>query len=258
MLATSRTPYGPNLLARLLAAKSGQYIEDCAKAAWVLNGEGLIDDAGMAYLVPVIEHQREVTGAAQSSKSRSAARWAPHSRPAIPPATRKASWLRRRSLAKDCVIPTFLAKLFTVSKLAVLAVIAGAVIDDGCSNMSLPEIAARAGVGCTTARYAIREASRMGLISVQENRCNTNWNRPNTIRIIAKRWLDWLNGHRKARARKTSNNHSPETPRSTPLRNRIPTVEKNRLELGNVPPRPASAHADPPVVDLGSDPRLEL
>lgn len=250
MLATSRTPYGPNLLARLLAAKSAQHIEDCAKAAWVLNGEGLIDDGEMAYLVPVIEHRRQVTSSVQGPKYGSANRRLPHLRAAIPPAKRQASWLRRRSLAKDCVIPTCLAKLFTVSKLAVLAVIARAVIDDGSSNMSLPEIAARAGVGCTTARYAIREASRMGLISVRENRCNTNWNRPNTIRIIAKRWLDWLSGHRKARARNMSNNPSPNSPLATSLRNLIPTVDKNRFKLGNAAPRPASGHADPPTFGM--------
>lgn len=119
-----------------------------------------------------------------------------HCRPTIPSHKRAASWFRRRGLAKDCIIPTCLARAFTVSKLAVLSVIARAVMDRGQSTMSLPEIAARAGVGCTTARYAIRDAARMGLISVSENRVNGFWNRPNTIKIVCGRWLRWL----KARA----------------------------------------------------------
>jgi hypothetical protein len=51
--------------------------------------------------------------------------------------------LRRRALA-NCIIPTCIAGRLTISNIAVLSVIAGAVIDHGQSNMSLPELAARA------------------------------------------------------------------------------------------------------------------
>ena len=182
MLAT-RTAYGPNLLTRLLSARTQQQVDDCAKAAWVLNGEGFIADDEMEYLAPVIEHQRKsISVGIRVARATECVR---HRRPAIPSNKRASSWLRRRSVAKDCIIPTCLAQAFTVSKLAVLSVIARAVADRGQSNMSLPEIAARAGVGCTTARYAIRDAARMGLISVSENRINGFWNRPNTIRIVS-------------------------------------------------------------------------
>ncbi|MBX4373161.1 hypothetical protein K4G95_23230, partial [Mycobacterium tuberculosis] len=70
--------------------------------------------------------------------------------------------------------------------------------------MSLLEIAARAGVGCTTARYAIRDAAKMGLISVSENRINGFWNRPNTIRIVCGRWLRWLKVCAASRAQKSA------------------------------------------------------
>ena len=60
MLVASPAAYGPNLLSRLLAARTLQQIDDCAKSAWILNGEGLVDDREMAYLAPVIEHQRQV------------------------------------------------------------------------------------------------------------------------------------------------------------------------------------------------------
>ncbi|MGJ7042238.1 hypothetical protein J2Y63_005520 [Shinella sp. BE166] len=222
MLATIRTAYGPNLLVRLLAAGTHQEVDECAKAAWVLNGEGLIADEEMEYLAPVIEHRRMSIGTgARASRTNGYAR---HCRPAIPLQKRAACWLRRRGLAKDCIIPTCLAQAFTVSKLAVLSVIARAVMDHGQSTMSLPEIAARAGVGCTTARYAIRDAARMGLISVFENRSNGFWNRPNTIRIVCGRWLRWLKGRAASRAQKLTRPAGRDY-LGTPLRNLIPTIE---------------------------------
>lgn len=231
-----RTVYGPNLLARLLAAGTHQQVDECAKAAWVLNGEGLIADAEMEYLAPVIEHQRKSISARICVGRKT--RYARHDRPAIPLQTRASAWLRRRALAKDCIIPTCLARTFTVSKLAVLSVIVRAVMDRGQSNMSLPEIAARAGVGCTTARYAIRDAARMGLISVSENRINGFWNRPNTLRIVCPRWLRWLKARSAHRGQKTT---SPSDCgyRSTPLRNLIPTVDISRFGIdAELKPKP--------------------
>ncbi|WP_421590474.1 hypothetical protein [Shinella sp. M27] len=226
MLATIRTAYGPSLLARLLVADTQQQVDECAKAAWVLNGEGLIADDEMEYLAPVIEHRRMSIGTgARAARTNGCAR---HCRPAIPLHKRAACWLRRRGLAKDCIIPTCLAQAFTVSKLAVLSVIARAVMDRGQSTMSLPEIAARAGVGCTTARYAIRDAARLGLISVSENRINGFWNRPNTIRIVCVRWLRWLNERAAYRAQKSTRS-TGRNYFGTPLRNLIPTIEITRF-----------------------------
>ena len=223
MLATIRTAYGPSLLARLLAAGTQQQVDECAKAAWVLNGEGLIADEEMEYLAPVIEHRRKSIGA--GPRAAQAKHCARHCRPVIPLQKRAACWLRRRGLAKDCVIPTCLAHAFTVSKLAVLSVIARAVMERGQSTMSLPEIAARAGVGCTTARYAIRDAARMGLISVSENRVNGFWNRPNTIRISCGRWLRWLKARASYSPARKSAGRATADGQSTPLRNLIPTIE---------------------------------
>lgn len=228
MLATIRTAYGPNLLTRLLSARTQQQVDDCAKAAWVLNGEGFIADDEMEYLAPVIEHQRKsISVGIRVARATECVR---HRRPAIPSNKRASSWLRRRSVAKDCIIPTCLAQAFTVSKLAVLSVIARAVADRGQSNMSLPEIAARAGVGCTTARYAIRDAARMGLISVSENRINGFWNWPNTIRIVCGRWIRWLKARSAYRLQKPSDPPGCGYP-GTPLRNMIPMIDIKRFTL---------------------------
>lgn len=231
MLAASPTAYGPNLLARLLAARTLNQIDECAKSAWILNGEGLVGDHEMEYLAPIIEHQRKAIRSEHPFRRQHgdrlplAAARLDHRRPSIPEDKRAAAWRRRRALAKDCVIPTSVAVRFTISKLAVLSVIARAVMVGGKSNMSLPEIAARAGVGCTTARYAIRDALRMGLISVSENRTNGHWSRPNTIRIVCGRWLRWLKGRRGFSALKKSVGRTTVVCLRTPLRNLIPTIE---------------------------------
>lgn len=246
MLAASPTAYGPNLLARLLAARTLQQIDDCAKSAWSLNGEGLLGDNEMEYLAPIIEHQRNAirtrppfwrqpTGRRTLATTRSV-----HRRPAIPDSKRAAAWLRRRTLAKNCIIPTCIAGRLTISKLAVLSVIARAVIDHGHSNMSLPEIAARAGVGCTTARYAIRDAVRMGLIRVSENRVNGLWSRPNTISIVCGRWLRWLRGRPKK-----SDGRLIAHCFATPLRNLIPTIEILRFTLRGTFQQGAIGRASP-------------
>lgn len=247
MLAASPTAYGPNLLARLLAARTLQQIDDCAKSAWSLNGEGLLGDNEMEYLAPIIEHQRNAirtrppfwrqpTGRRTLATTRSV-----HRRPAIPDSKRAAAWLRRRTLAKNCIIPTCIAGRLTISKLAVLSVIARAVIDHGHSNMSLPEIAARAGVGCTTARYAIRDAVRMGLIRVSENRVNGLWSRPNTISIVCGRWLRWL----RERPKKSDGRLITHC-FATPLRNLIPTIEIIRFTMRSTVNLRCGGAANPP------------
>lgn len=231
MLASTPTAYGPNLLARLLAARTLQQIDDCAKSAWILNGEGLVDDREMAYLAPIIEHQRKAIRAQPRLQAHPIGHIRPtavkpaHRRPSIPAERRATSWVRRRSLAKNCIIPTCIAGRLTISKLAVLSVIARAVMEHGKSNMSLPEIAAHAGVGCTTARYAIRDAMRMGLISVSENRINGFWSRPNTIRIVCGRWLRWLKERMGFSPRRKSGDGTAVDYFGTPLRNLIPTIE---------------------------------
>ncbi|GEC35513.1 hypothetical protein N181_28060 [Sinorhizobium fredii USDA 205] len=244
MLATTRTVYGPNLLARLLDVRTLQEIDACAKAAWVLNGEGLIGDDEMEYLAAIIEHQRKAIRTNMPSQGTTANRDRTprarhhHRRAAIPAEKRSASWTRRRALAKECVIPSSIAALFTVSKLAVLSVIARAMLEKGSSNMSLPEIAARAGVGCTTARYAIRDAMRLGLITVTENRVNSTWNRPNTIRIICGRWLKWIAGHLHLKPQNKRGCVGRSAALKTPLTNLSPTLKMNII---NAPEKPGKA-----------------
>jgi predicted transcriptional regulator len=89
-------------------------------------------------------------------------------------------------------MPPHLAANFTTGELASLRIVADEVKAHGSCARTLPEIAARAGVGISTARNAIREASRLGIVTVEERRRHGKPNLANVVRIISVEWLAWL------------------------------------------------------------------
>src|SRR3954463_10842733 len=99
---------------------------------------------------------------------------------------------RRRHLAASGPMPPALACKFTVSELAVLRIIGDEVRQHGCCDRCVDELAARAGVCRRMVQNAIREAARLGLVTVEERRREGRRNLPNVIRIIAKEWTSWL------------------------------------------------------------------
>src|SRR3954470_9675044 len=99
---------------------------------------------------------------------------------------------RRRHLAASGPMPPALACKFTVSELAVLRIIGDEVRQHGQCDRCVDEIAARAGVCRRMVQNAVREAARLGLLTVQERRREGRCNLPNVIRIISKEWSSWL------------------------------------------------------------------
>src|SRR4051812_9950819 len=61
-----------------------------------------------------------------------------------------------------------------------------------CCARCVDEIAARAGVCRRMVQNAIREAARLGLLTVEERRREGRRNLPNVIRIVSKEWTSWL------------------------------------------------------------------
>ena len=99
---------------------------------------------------------------------------------------------RRRHLAASGPMPPALACKFTVSELAVLRIVGDEVRQHGHCNRCVDEIAARAGVCRSMVKNAIREAARLGLLTVQERRREGRRNLPNVVRIVSKEWTSWL------------------------------------------------------------------
>jgi hypothetical protein len=107
---------------------------------------------------------------------------------------------RRRHLAASGPMPPALACKFTVSELAVLRIIGDEVREHGQCARCVDEIAARAGVCRRMVQNAIREAARLGLLTIEERRREGRRNLPNVARIVSKEWTTWLaRGGRSAR-----------------------------------------------------------
>ena len=99
---------------------------------------------------------------------------------------------RRRHLAASGPMPPALACKFTVSELAVLRIIGDEVRQHGQCDRCVDELAARAGVCRRMVQNAIREAARLGLLTVEERRREGRRNLPNVVRIVSKEWTSWL------------------------------------------------------------------
>src|SRR3954451_15181476 len=93
---------------------------------------------------------------------------------------------RRRGLAASGPMPPVLACKFTVSELEVLRIIGDEVRQHGQCARCVDEIAARAGVCRQMVQNALREASWLGLLTIEERRREGRRNLPNVVRIVAK------------------------------------------------------------------------
>src|SRR4051812_2228915 len=105
---------------------------------------------------------------------------------------------RRRHLAASGPMPPALACKFTVSELAVLRIIGDEVRQHGHCARCIDELAARAGVCRRLVQNAVREAARLGLLTIEERRREGRRNLPNVIRIVSKEWTTWLARGRRA------------------------------------------------------------
>lgn len=108
-----------------------------------------------------------------------------------------ASLERRRRWAASGRLPPSLASRFTLAEHAVMALIAAEIARRGDCRLSVPHLAAVVGVAETTVRNAIREARKLGLLTVEERRVTGFRNLPNIVRIVSPEWTAWLRLARK-------------------------------------------------------------
>lgn len=189
MLETIRT--------EIESTRSMARLETIAKTIWAGWGAGSLSDDEAGLLGACIEAQRAsirgtdtVAGRAPAVPRRVSV-FPQKRRRAVSP-DREASIRRRRTLAAAGVLPPALACLFTTGELAALVIVADAFRAVGRCDLSIGEIAARAGVCETVARGAIREAAKNGLVLIEERRRHCAPNLPNVVRIISRAWRTWL------------------------------------------------------------------
>lgn len=103
-----------------------------------------------------------------------------------------ASMERRRRWAASGRLPPGLAVRFTLAEQAVLALVAAEVARRKDCRLAVGHLAAIAGVAETTVRNAIREARKLGFVTVEERRFTGFRNDTNILRIISPEWTAWL------------------------------------------------------------------
>ena len=125
-------------------------------------------------------------------------------------------------------MPPALACKFTVSELAVLRIIGDEVRQHGHCDRCVDELAARAGVCRWMVQNAIREAARLGFLTVQERRREGRRNLPNIVRIVSKEWASWL-----ARGGRPSRPYAETLIGVKKITPRIPQIKKTRRARQN-------------------------
>ncbi len=148
---------------------------------WRAYGQGQVSEAEAEALSGLIE-ARQADPAPSDNLRKSVG-----SRPRT-----DASMERRRRWAASGRLPPALATRFTLAEQAVLSLVAAETVRRKDCRLSVGGMAAIAGVSETTVRNAIREAVRLGLVSVEERRI-TGWRSDtNILRIISVEWTAWL------------------------------------------------------------------
>ncbi|MCJ2087250.1 helix-turn-helix domain-containing protein [Methylobacterium sp. E-005] len=108
-----------------------------------------------------------------------------------------ASMERRRRWAASGRLPPAIAARFTLAEQGVLALVAAEVARRKDCRLAVGHLAAIVGVAETTVRNAIREAVKLGLLTVEERRITGFRNDTNIVRIVSAEWTAWLRLARK-------------------------------------------------------------
>lgn len=172
---------------------------------WRAYGEGKITDPEAEALSGLIEARQTSAGGPNSPQNQSPTGAHPDEGRAIGQArvgsSRRtvgsrprtdASMERRRRWAASGRLPPGLAARFTLAEQAVLALVAAEITRRKDCRLSVENMAAVAGVCRSTVKNAIREARRLGLLTVEERAITGFRNDTNIVRIISTEWLAWL------------------------------------------------------------------
>jgi hypothetical protein len=105
----------------------------------------------------------------------------------------------------------------------------------------VPEIAARSGTSQTTVRRALKEASSLGLITIEERRVPYRPNLANVVRIISREWLSWIRkggGFQKRKATENQGFQKSKMASGTGKGFAVPRVTDHRIS------KPSSCRSD--------------
>ena len=168
-------------------------------ALWKAFAAGHVTEAEAEALSALIEARQVLTAPNPGRSSGPTSPDAPPDRAGSPRTGRSgsrprtdASVERRRRWAASGRMPPAIAARFTLAEQSVLSLVAAETCRRKDCRLSVGGMAAIAGVSETTVRNAIREAVKLGLLTVEERRI-TGWrNDTNVLRVVSPEWLSWL------------------------------------------------------------------
>lgn len=179
---------------RAVEASTRRALPQVTALLWQAFADGRVTETEAEKLSALIEERSRAPGLRDMASSQNAASLAAvgivrryGSRPRT-----DASMERRRRWAASGRLPPALACRFTLAEQAVLALVAAETTRRGDCRMAVGHIAAVAGVSETTVRNAIREARKLGLVTVEERRVTGFRNETNVVRIVSPEWLAWM------------------------------------------------------------------
>ena len=179
--------------AAIAAQAPGAALDEIARRIWQALAAGDLTEAEAVVAAEAVERRKKALSAKAggSLTTRQVTSPAASYRRAGPISSD--SLRRRRRLAGSGALPGELAAELTTGQVAVLAVIGQECARSGRGfAWPIARLAAVAGVGRTTAKAALRQAVRLGLVRVLERRRRAARSLTNVVRIESARWWRWL------------------------------------------------------------------
>jgi hypothetical protein len=197
---------------KINAATSPSELNELSVAIWKIYWPSIISDADAHYLSEAIQKRKPSRGSitarpVSALHGRVSARFAPRPcRRRLTTEERAKRRERKRMLGGSSAMPDTMRHHYTEGERAVGCVVAGEVKRVGICEISIDEIADRAGVGRTTVQNWQHEARRLGHICVRHRPQRGAKSLTNVITIISTDWLTWIKRAPSAARVQTSKN----------------------------------------------------
>jgi hypothetical protein len=192
---------GLALLDIINACSDVEHLDEASRLIWKDWGGGKISDGESTYLVEAIQRRRpggRRTAPGHATQvgrvnGRVVSRFVPRRcRRRLSDGDRIERRMRKRRLGGSSALPETLRHHFTEGERAVLCIIAFEMKRHGVCDISIDEIADRAGVGRTTVQNALHEARRLLLIKITERPVRGKKSLTNLVDVVSHEWKVWI------------------------------------------------------------------